>query len=147
MAESGEEKGRKKKWGGVEGGRFYEVDAALVCDELAGFLVNLTRDLSFYPSPSFLLSLSLARSFSPFRRHTLYSALLFYNLPRANGTASYFFITSNDPSLLPPLSFFIAALNCKRASGDKPSLCTRASRALFCNMNDVAAPQSLMCAH
>lgn len=33
-------------------GRFYEVDAALVCDELAGFLVNLTQD------PSLSLSLS-----------------------------------------------------------------------------------------
>lgn len=80
---------------GPGGGRFYEVDAALVCDELAGFLVNLTRDLSFS------LSCLLARSL-PFSTTPLHSALLFYNLPRANGTAytSYFFITSNDPRLL-----------------------------------------------
>lgn len=50
MTESGEEKGRKK--GARRGeGWFYEVDAALVCDELAGFLVNLTRDLSLSLSP------------------------------------------------------------------------------------------------
>lgn len=44
MAKSGKEKERKK--GARRGeGWFYEVDAALVCDELVGFLVNLTRDL------------------------------------------------------------------------------------------------------
>lgn len=49
MAESGKGKGRKK--GARRGeGWFYEVDAALVCDELAGFLINLTRDLSPFPS-------------------------------------------------------------------------------------------------
>lgn len=45
MAKSGKEKERKKRELEGERGWFYEVDAALVCDELAGFLVNLTRDL------------------------------------------------------------------------------------------------------
>jgi len=63
----GTERGRIVEGGG---GRFYEVDAALVCDELAACLVNST------------LSLSLSLS-SPSR----FIAPLFYNLTRADGNA------------------------------------------------------------
>lgn len=51
-----------KRNGGQKGGRFYEVDAALVCDELAGFLVNLTRDLSLSLSLLLPHCSSIARS-------------------------------------------------------------------------------------
>lgn len=108
MAESGKRKGRKK--GARRGkGWFYEVDAALVCDELAGFLINLTRDLS--PFPSML---------SP------HSVPLFYNLPRANGDAyaSYFFITSNDSGLLPFLLRLLIANEPREIN--RPACFTRA---------------------
>jgi len=46
-AEKEEKKARKENRGGGRG-RFYEVDAALVCDELAACLVNSTLSLSLF---------------------------------------------------------------------------------------------------
>lgn len=57
-------KRKKRETREVEEGGFYEVDAALVCDEVASFLVNLTRDFSlllclfpsrFIPIPLFFI--------------------------------------------------------------------------------------------
>jgi len=54
---------KRKKRKTREGRGFYEVDAALVCDELADFLINLTQDYL----PLLLSSFSFAlHSASPF---------------------------------------------------------------------------------
>jgi len=72
---------------GGGGGRFYEVDAALVCDELAGCLVNSTRSLFLSLAP-----------------RALFPAPLFYNLKREPMEMPISLHKApNDPELLFPL--------------------------------------------